>query len=196
MGATANAERSPPADDSEDLAPGQKMVCLASWLERTTLKEAEAAQAYALLPIGILAIGTVFAAIFIGIEQTWFAIASYIIFAGAALSLLLHNHRRWAIWHAAAIRLQNEQKLLADRSQARAWAKAGRYPPEQLAQWYARKEPLRPFAGPALAFYLATIALAILLSAFTADQDGALQKAKPTIAFDARITPKTWRPIF
>jgi len=200
MDAAASADGTSPIDVSGDhVTPDQKLACLGSWLERTTLKETEAVHAYSVLPAAVLVIGTVSAAMFVGIGQRWFAIVTFVVFAGAALSLFLYHHRRWAIWHAAAVRLQNEQKLLADRSQMTAWAKAGQHPPEQLAQWYGRKEPLRPFAGPALALYLATIAFGIMLSVFATakdlDRHGAPSAGSFEAPFGGPPTTNSWRPV-
>jgi hypothetical protein len=186
MDITASAEGTSHGDAPEGQGtPDQKLVCLASWLERTTLKEAQAAQACSILPATVLTIGTAFAGTFVGIDQRWFAVTIFMVFMAGALSLFLYHYRRWAVWHAVAVRLQNEQKLLIDHGQASSWAKAAKHPPEQLAQWFDRKEPLRPFCGPALALYLAAMVLGMMLLVFAVAKDYEWLQPKSAAAAEA-----------
>lgn len=173
MTPTASAERQVlPADLSSDSAtPEDKLICLASWLERTTLKEMQAAQACSILPASTLTIGAAFTGTFIGIDHRWSALMIFLVFVFGALALFLYHHRRWSIWKAVAIRLQDEQKLMIGSSRSKALNKAGRHPPEKLAEWYGRQEPLRFLSGPGLALYLAAFVLGMTLLVFAVGKD-------------------------
>lgn len=204
MDTTASAAGTSSSDDvpSNRITPDQKLACLGSWLERTTLKEAQSAQACSLLPATTLTIGTAFAGTFVSIDQRWMALVIFAVFVFGALSLFLYHHRRWTIWRAVAVRLQTEQKYLIGKERQKAWAKAGCYPPEKLAQAFDKQEPLRPFSAPALALYLAAILLGMMLLAFAVEKDYHWLQPKPAAAAEpwdrVNLGPNTKdrRPVF
>ncbi|MGI9504318.1 MAG: hypothetical protein ACR2RE_14820 [Geminicoccaceae bacterium] len=185
MDTTASAAGTSSSDvPSNRITPDQKLVCLGSWLERTTLKEAQSAQACSLLPATTLTIGTAFAGTFVSIDQRWMALVIFAVFVFGALSLFLYHHRRWTIWRAVAVRLQTEQRCMIGKERHKAWEKAGCYPPEKLAQALDKQEPLRPFSGPALALYLAAVLLGMMLLAFAIEKDYHWLQPKPTAAVE------------
>ncbi|MGI9490159.1 MAG: hypothetical protein ACR2RF_30585 [Geminicoccaceae bacterium] len=187
MNPTTSAEVAASPSDllSDHVTPDQKLVCLGSWLDRTTLKEGQAAQACSLLPASTLTIGTTFAGALVSVDQRWFAFCIFLIFVFGALMLFLYHHHRWTIWRAVAVQLQTEQKFLISAKRSEALNKAGRHPPERLAHWFDKREPLRPFAGPAIALYLATVILGVLLMGFAAAMDYHWLGPKPAAAAES-----------
>ena len=194
MDRTASAERQASAADTpaDVITPEEKLICLGSWLERTTLKETQAAQACSILPASTLAIGAAFAGAFVGIDHRWSALVFFLVFAFGALALFLYHHRRWTIWKAVAMHLQTEQKLMIGQNRSKSWSKTGRHPPEQLARLFEQREPLRLLSGPALALYSAALILGMLLLVFAIAKDYDLLSPKPAAAAErppVDITP-------
>ncbi len=164
----------------DDVSLDRKLVCLSAWLERTTQKEAQAAQARSLLPAGALTVGTVLATAFLGVDQRWFGFGIFTFLVGCALTLFLYHQCRCAVWQKVALRLEDEQKILLTAEKSKIWAKVGRHTPDQLAELFEQKEPVRFFSGPALGLYLTSMALAVLLMLFTlAKDDDLLQPPSP-----------------
>ncbi len=167
MDATASADStSPGGTPSDQTTPDQKLACLGSWLQRATLKEAEALQARFLLPAGALTVGSLVTAAFAGMDRQALAVCVFLVFAFGAQALFHIHHRRWSIWRAVAVRLQTEQKLILGGGRTGMPGQAGCHPPEKLAKWFDKQEPLRPFCGPAIALHAATLVLATMLLTF------------------------------
>lgn len=202
MNPTASAKgMSLPADlPMDDVTPEEKLVCLGSWLERTTMKETQAAQACAILPASMLTIGTAFAGIAAGIDHQGSALVIFLGFVFGALTLFLHHHRRLSIWKAVAVRLQSEQKLMIGAGRVDNLQKAGRHPPEKLAQWFDKREPLRFLSGPALALYFAVFVLGTTLLVFAVGRDeGGLHPRQAAASEGPSVGKDPWgvrRPVF
>jgi hypothetical protein len=176
MPGAVRAQSEPDDERSHD----RKLTCLGAWLERTTQKECQAAQARSLLPASALTVGTALAAAFLSIDERWFGFGIFMFLVLCALALFLNHQRRCAIWLKVARRLEDEQKVLLKAGQAERWAKVGRHTPEQLADLFGQKEPIRFSSGPALGLYLTSIALAVLLALFAIKKDYDLLQPKST----------------
>lgn len=172
----------------DDVSLDRKLVCLSAWLERTTQKEGQAAQARAILPASALTVGTALAAAFLGVDERWFGFGIFMFLVVCALALFLYHQRRCAVWLKVARRLEDEQKVLLKIGKPEMWAKVGRHTPEQLAELFEQREPVRFFSGPALGLYSTSIALAILLMLFAVTKDYDLLQPKAPPA--GEIAPK------
>lgn len=180
-------------EHDDDVSLDRKLVCLSAWLERTTLKEGQAAQARSLLPASALTVGTALAAAFLGIDERWFGFGIFMFLVVCALALFLYHQHQCAVWLEVARRLEDEQKVLLKRGKSEMWVKVGRHTPDQLAELFEQREPIRFFSGPALGLYSTSMALAILLTLFaiTKDDDLLQPKALPADVIAPKATSRT-----
>ena len=173
-----------PIERIDDASLDRKLVCLSAWLERTTEKEGQAAQARAVLPASALTVGTVLAAAFLSIDERWFGFGIFICLALSAVGLFLVQQRRYGVWLRVARRLEDEQKALLKTDTADKDAKIGCYTPEQLADIFGPKEPISFMSGPAIGFYAAMMAFAILLVVFALTKDDELLHSRALPAYE------------
>lgn len=158
-------------NEHDDVSLDRKLVCLSAWLERTTQKESQAAQARALLPASALTVGAALAAAFVSIGERWFGACGFVIMLINALVLFLYHQRQCAVWRRVAHRLQDEQKHLLMINKPELSNETGRHTSDELAHFFGRKEPIRYNSMAALGLYLTAFVLAMLLMLFAITED-------------------------
>lgn len=173
----------------------RKLVCLNAWLERTTQKEGQAAQARSLLPATALTVGAALAAAFLSVGERWFGASGFFVMLVSALILFLYHQRQCAVWRRVACYLQKEQKILSATETPKAWRKVARATPDELAHHYGQDEPITWNSLTSLGLYLTSFILAMLLMLFAITEHYDLLQPKITAAH--KMEPRADnRPVF
>ena len=188
------------AADLDDTIFDRRLQCLCTWLERSSRRESYAVHARLILPISALTVGATLAASLLG-EAPHFAMGLMTLSLGCALVGFLFHRRNCQIWKDVARRIQAEQRLLVDPARAKNWELTARIPPDRLAEVVSKDTPVSFFTADALAFYAATLFVAVLFALFTLSQGGTDEQSGSSSlirpAVEAPLTePLERKPVF
>lgn len=155
-----------PLHGSGDTGLDRLMACLNSWLERATQMEMQARQARSMLTISTLTIGAAIAAALVAAGGRWFGVAGFFLFLIAALFLNHYHDRRTTIWRRAASAIEDAQQALILRPDHPAIDRVKALHLDRMVREDEGKTSLVVFDLQSCVFYLAAIAVFILLSVF------------------------------